>query len=300
MFKGLSAFPLTPIKNGVVNETAFIRIIRMLASSNVDSIGALGSTGSYAYLDTGARKRVAELAVENAAEIPVIVGVGAVSTSEVLKNVRGAEEAAAAGLLLAPMTYQPLTEDEVFELFRTVTDSTELPVVLYDNPGTTHFSFTTELYARIAALPGIASIKIPGLSMSDVQMQARVNEIRAAIPDKVTIGISGDAFAAQGIAAGCDAWYSVLAGTLPVLAQSISSSGFSGNFSEALAASDRLQALWNLYFEHGGSIRVMDAIAQELNLVDSPSCLPLPLKPISETAKATVREVLKASDVPLP
>ena len=59
------------------------------------------------------------------------------------------------------MTYQPLTDDDVFELFRTVTANSSLPVIVYDNPGTTHFTFTTELYGRIAELPGIASIKIP-------------------------------------------------------------------------------------------------------------------------------------------
>jgi 4-hydroxy-tetrahydrodipicolinate synthase len=62
------------------------------------------------------------------------------------------------------MSYQPLTDDDVFELFRTVTEHTELPVIVYDNPGTTQFTFSTDLYARIARLPGIASIKIPGVS----------------------------------------------------------------------------------------------------------------------------------------
>lgn len=44
------------------------------------------------------------------------------------------------------MAYQPLTEDDVFQLFRTVTALSSLPVVVYDNPGTTHFTFSTKLY----------------------------------------------------------------------------------------------------------------------------------------------------------
>src|SRR5688572_32103069 len=55
-------------------------------------------------------------------------------SSDVLANVRSAEEAGASGILLAPMTYQPLTPDDVFELFRTVTERTHLPVIVYDNP----------------------------------------------------------------------------------------------------------------------------------------------------------------------
>lgn len=298
MFKGLSAFPLTPIKNGVVDEAAFIRIIRMLASSDVDSIGVLGSTGSYAYLDKATRAKVAELAVENSAEKPVIIGIGAFSTAQVLENIRAAEKAGAAGLLLAPLNYLPLTEDEVFEIFRTVTGATDLPVVLYDNPGTTHFTFSINLYARIAALPGVASIKIPGIPLSSDEMRKRVSEIRSAIPENVTIGISGDAYAAQGIAAGCDAWYSVLAGTLPEVALSIARKGFAGDFSGAIEVSNSLNGLWEFNIEQGGSIRVVAAIAEELGLVSEP-CLPLPLQPMTSAAKAKLREVLKASGVPL-
>ena len=104
-------------------------------------------------------------------------------------NAENAEQAGASGLLLAPMTYQPLTDDDVFELFRTVTAHSPLPVIVYDNPGTTHFTFSTELYGRIAELPGIASIKIPGVPADPQQARARVEEIRAVVPKHVTIGL---------------------------------------------------------------------------------------------------------------
>ena len=163
MFTGLSAFPITPLVQDAVDEAAFIRLVERLSEAKVDSITALGSTGSYAYLSSEERSRVAHLAVENAGGTPVIVGVGALRTSQVLTNADNAERARASALLLAPMTYQPLTDHDVFELFRTVSAHSSLPVVVYDNPGTTHFTFSAGLYERIADLPGIASIKIPGV-----------------------------------------------------------------------------------------------------------------------------------------
>ena len=137
MFTGLSAFPLTPLADDAIDEPAFIRLIERLAEAKVDSITALGSTGSYAYLSGEERSRVAHLAVEHAGGTPVFIGVGALRTSHVLANAEKAEQAGASGLLLAPMTYQPLTDDDVFELFRTVTANSSLPVIVYDNPGTT-------------------------------------------------------------------------------------------------------------------------------------------------------------------
>ena len=234
MFTGLSAFPLTPLADDAVDEHAFVRLIERLSEAKVDSITALGSTGSYAYLSGEERSRVARLAVEHAGDTPVFIGVGALRTSHVLANAENAERAGASGVLLAPMTYQPLTDDDVFELFRTVTAGSSLPVIVYDNPGTTHFTFTTELYGRIAELPGIASIKIPGVPVDPEQAQARVQEIRAAVPAHVTIGVSGDAKAAAGLAAGCDAWYSVIGGTLPALAMRITRAALEGRASECV------------------------------------------------------------------
>ncbi|MHA7278126.1 dihydrodipicolinate synthase family protein [Arthrobacter sp. MDT2-2] len=291
MFTGLSAFPLTPFAGDEVDETAFARLIERLATAGVDSITALGSTGSYAYLTPEERSRVAQLAVEHAAGTPVVIGIGALRTSQVLTNAATAEKAGAAGLLLAPMTYQPLTEDDVFALFRTVTAHSSLPVIVYDNPGTTHFTFTPELYGRIAELPGIASIKIPGVPAEPAEARTRVGKIRAVLPDHVTIGVSGDARAATGLAAGCDAWYSVIGGTLPVLALGITRAAREGRFSDAIAESERLAPLWELFSGFGGSIRVVSAIAEHLALAPA-SSLPLPLQGLTEAQRDRVAEVI--------
>lgn len=65
MFTGLSAFPLTPLTETGIDETAFAALVGRLAAAGVDSIGALGSTGSYAYLTREERARAARIAVEH-------------------------------------------------------------------------------------------------------------------------------------------------------------------------------------------------------------------------------------------
>lgn len=290
-FTGLSAFPLTPIKDDAVDDAAFIRLVDRLAAADVESITALGSTGSYAYLNTAERARVVELAVEHAQHVPVLAGIGALRTSDVLTHAENAQRAGAFGLLLAPMSYQPLTEDEVYSLFRTVTQNASVPVAVYDNPGTTRFTFSTELYGRIATLPGIASIKIPPVSEDLHQAWARVNEVRAVIPEHVTLGISGDPTAATGLLAGCDAWYSVLAGTLPQAAQRLIRPAIAGDADPAMTESQRLAPLWDLFTAHG-SLRVVAAIAEHLGLTDHPN-LPSPLRGLPPTARHQLRGVLE-------
>lgn len=128
--RGLSAFPLTPIAQDAVDEAAFVGIVERVATAGVDSITALGSTGSYAYLDRAERRRVVELAASAAGGVPVIAGIGHVRTREVLRHLDDAQTAGATGVLLAPMTYQALTDDEVYELFADVDAASSVPVVV--------------------------------------------------------------------------------------------------------------------------------------------------------------------------
>ena len=65
MFSGLSAFPLTPVNYHGVDERAYVQLVERLAQAKVDSIGALGSTGSYIYLSREERAKAASLAVNH-------------------------------------------------------------------------------------------------------------------------------------------------------------------------------------------------------------------------------------------
>ncbi|GGC87893.1 dihydrodipicolinate synthase family protein [Tersicoccus solisilvae] len=296
MFTGLSAFPLTPLRRDgrggeTVDDAAFVRLIDRLTAARVDSITALGSTGSAAYLDAAERAHVARLAVDHAGDVPVVVGIGALRTAHAVAHAEAAQRAGAAGLLLAPLTYQPLTDDEVVGLYRDVTAATALPVIVYDNPTTTRVTFSLDLYARIGALPGIASIKIPGVPEDPDRARDHVRAIRSVLPEHVTIGVSGDARAAAGLTAGCDAWYSVLAGTLPVPARRITDAVRQGRPEEATAESARLQPLWALFAAYG-SIRVIAAVAEHLGLAPV-DCLPLPLRGLTADQRADLARVVE-------
>lgn len=296
MFSGLSAFPLTPMNERGLDESAFVRLIGRLATANVDSIGVLGSTGNYAYLTMAERARVVQLAVEHAGKIPVMVGIGALRTRDVLTLADDAQSAGASGVLLAPMSYQPLSADEVFGLYETVTQALSVPLCVYDNPRTTQFVFSDELHGQIAQLPNVASIKIPGVPENAAEARARVERLRAQIPSHVTVGVSGDASAANGLNAGCDVWYSVIGGLFPVTALAITRAAQVGSAKEATRLSERLQPLWELFTEHGGSLRVVAAAAELLQLVDHP-CLPLPLKALSGEERQRLATLINELDL---
>ncbi|NUU64863.1 dihydrodipicolinate synthase family protein [Enterobacteriaceae bacterium BIT-l23] len=287
MFTGLSAFPLTPLRDGLPDQAAFVGLIARLRRAGVDSISILGSTGCAPYLSQQERAEVTRWAIAAAEGIPVIVGISALSTREVVQLARDAEQAGASGVLLAPFSYQPLTEEEVFHLYETVTHQSSLPLCVYDNPRVTRFEFSDALYARIAELPGVASFKIPGGPANPNAARERVEKLRALLPAHITQGVSGDACAATGLNAGCDAWYSVIGGLFPDQALEITRAEPPG----AIALSERLTPLWAL-FTRFGSLRCIASAAEILGLA-APPCLPAPLRALEGEARQELAEVLK-------
>ncbi len=292
MFFGLSAFPLTPMYDHAVDEEAFAALIQRLVDAEVDSIGVLGSTGNYAYLTVEERKNVAQIAVQHANTIPVMIGISALNLRDVLVNAENAQKAGASAVLLTPMSYQPLTENEVYQLYEVVTSKLSVPLCVYDNPRTTHFHFSDELHGRIAQLPNVRSIKIPGVPTDPQAAFERVNRLRALIPKHVSIGVSGDACAANGLNAGCDVWYSVIGGLYPKVAKAMTSSAQRGDKQEVLRLSERLTPMWELFHRNGGSLRVVAGAAEIQHLVKAP-CLPLPLKALEGKARKELAAILE-------
>jgi 4-hydroxy-tetrahydrodipicolinate synthase len=290
MFTGLSAFPLTPMDESSIDAKAFCQLVSQLADAKVNSIGVLGSTGSYPYLTHEERNLVTRLAVESAQGTPVVVGIGALRTKDVLKLSEDAQKAGASGLLLAPVSYQKLTEDEVFSHYQAVSNNSAIPICIYDNPTTTHFEFSDVLHGRIAALPNIAAIKIPPVSHHLDEAKERVARLRSHIPHHVTIGISGDHAGATGLNAGCDAWYSVIGGLFPLPILEIVNASQRGDIEEVNRLSERLEPIW-AFFRRYGSLRVVATIAELRGLVKEP-CLPLPIKSLAGEERQRLNECI--------
>ena len=291
IFRGLSAFPLTPADaDGVVDTNAFAVMIERLVAAGVDSIAVLGSTGTYAYLDRSERSRALACAVETVAgRVHLIAGIGAMRTSWVKELARDAERLGADGLLLAPVSYAPLTQDEVFAQFDATAAATGLPICIYNNPSTTHFSFSPELVSRLSHLANIAAIKMP--LPADGDFAGEIGRLRSSCREGLNVGYSGDWGAASALLAGADAWYSVVAGLLPVPSLRLTRAGLSSDREATTAADAAFQPLWAVFRTHG-SLRVMYVIADQLGL--RPGQPPLPIQPLDSSVGLAVAKAMEA------
>ncbi|GLK79122.1 dihydrodipicolinate synthase family protein [Methylopila turkensis] len=288
LFYGLSAFPLTPADDqGRVDTNTLARLLDRLCEARVDSIGLLGSTGVYAYLTREERRRAVAAAVDCVSgRAPLIVGVGALRTDQAQALARDAEAAGADGLLMAPVSYTPLTQDEAYEHFRAVASVSDLPLCIYNNPGTTHFTFGAELLGRLSEIESIRAVKMPLPVNGD--FAGEIAPLRART--RFAVGYSGDWGMAASMLAGADAFYSVLGGMLPQPALALVRAAQAGDAEEARRIDATLAPLWDA-FKVYGSLRVMYALLGILGL--GTAAPPRPILPLGSDVQRGVASAVE-------
>jgi 4-hydroxy-tetrahydrodipicolinate synthase len=234
------------------------------------------------------RRAIAAAAEALGGRTPIIVGVGALRTDEAMALARDAQEAGADGVLLAPVSYTPLTDEEVFQHFVAVAGASGLPLCIYNNPGTTHFSFSDALIARLAEVPRIVAVKNP--SPAPDEAKAKVAALRARVPEGFALGYAADWGAADAVLAGGVAWYSVVGGLLPRPALALMRAAQAGDAGEVRRLGAGFAPLWEL-FRHYGGLRVVYAGANLLGLTDAQP--PRPILPLGAGERARVERVLE-------
>ena len=290
---GLSAFPVTPADaDGVVDVAALRRLVARLCAAGVDSIGLLGSTGSYPYLSRAERRRAIDAALaETGGRVPVLVGIGALRTDETFALAQDAKAAGASAGLLAPVSYTPLTDDEVFEHFAAIAKS-GLPLCIYDNFSTTHFTFRPALVGRLSAIDGVVAFK--GTAPGGAETQAHLAALRGVVPRGFSVGASFDVNCTEAMIAGADVWYSVAAVLFPERILAITRAVAAGDHAEARRLDAALSPLWDLFRDYS-SLRVVYACLGLLGLGQAEP--PRPILPLGEAAREKIAATLVVLDL---
>lgn len=280
LFTGISAFPLTPADEGgrLLPKLMTSHLDRIL-DAGVDSICLLGSTGAYPYFSQQQRENIVEVALRHiSGKAPVIVGVGALRTDTAAALARHAAASGADGILLAPISYQRLTEEEVFTHFSSVARAGNLPLCIYNNPSTTNYTFSHQLLARLSAVPNIVAVKMP--LPADGDFAAEIKKLHQICADGFSVGYSGDWGCAEALLAGADCWFSAIASVLPEACVKLTTAAISGDVGKARRIDQAFSGLWALLKEYG-SFRVSLAIANQL---DGDGLLPpLPVLPLPDS-----------------
>jgi 4-hydroxy-tetrahydrodipicolinate synthase len=211
MWKGVMAALVTPMTAAEEVDLGRLGdIVEYLIAAGVQGLVPLGSTGEYYALSPGERAAVVKATLAAAAEtVPVVVGVNAGSTRDVVAHAREAETLGADGVMLAAPYYSLPTPDELFEHFRIVDGAIGIPIMLYNCPGRTGVDMTPALVERLAALKNIRYIKE---STGDI---ARIGEILRRVGGQMRVFCGCDTLALESLRRGAVGWVGGVVNVLP-------------------------------------------------------------------------------------
>jgi 4-hydroxy-tetrahydrodipicolinate synthase len=187
MFRGTFTALVTPFRNGAIDAVAFEKLIDNQIASGVTGVVAVGTTGESPTLSHEEREELIRLAVTTAKKrCLVLAGTGSNATQHAVADTKRAEKLGADGALLVAPYYNKPSQEGLFRHFKTIAQATSLPIMLYNIPGRCGVDIGPDTVTRLAKeCSNIVSIKEASGSVE------RVSELRARLPESVTI-LSGD------------------------------------------------------------------------------------------------------------
>ena len=207
----------TPTANDgeAIDEKRLREEIDFQIENGVDGICVFGSTGGNGSFTDDEMKKTTALAVKHAAgRISVIAGTGARTTSACISLSRHAQDSGCDGIMVLPVSYWPLTPDEVRDHYERVSRAVKLPICVYNNPWTTGLDMKPDFLAQLSKLDNVSCIKE---STGDL---SRISAIRAILGDSVTLIAGWESTSLQAFSAGATGWAPVCTNFAPKLATS--------------------------------------------------------------------------------
>ncbi|AUX94363.1 4-hydroxy-tetrahydrodipicolinate synthase [Mixta gaviniae] len=287
MFTGSIVALVTPMDDkGNVCRASLKKLIDYHVESGTSAIVSVGTTGESATLSHDEHGDVVMLTLELAdGRIPVIAGTGANATAEGISLTKRFENTGVIGCLTVTPYYNRPTQEGLYQHFKAIAESTDLPQMLYNVPSRTGCDMLPETVARLAKIKNIIGIKEATGNLS------RVSQIQELVDDEFVLVSGDDATALDFMQLGGHGVISVTANIAAREMTELCRLARAGHFAEARHLNQRLMHLHQKLFVEPNPVPVKWA-AKKLGLIATDT-LRLPMVPLSGAASPVVEQALK-------
>lgn len=212
-FKGIIAYPITPFdENDTINLPLFRNMVEKLVTTGNHGIASLGSAGVMPYLSDDEKEAVTEATIQQVnGRIPTLIGVSNLTTERTVHHAQFAEKAGADAVMIIPMSYWKLTDDEIVAHYDAVAKKISIPIMAYNNPATGGVDMSPVLLKRLLEIPNVTMIKE---STGDIQ---RMHFLRKELGEDVAFYNGSNPLALAAFAAGARGWCTAAPNLIPKL-----------------------------------------------------------------------------------
>lgn len=270
-FKGLGVAMITPFeKDGSIDYAALGKMIDYVIDGGVGYIVALGTTAETPTLYIPERVAIADFVKKRVAgRVPLVIGVGGNSTSEVLDQLHEIDLEGADAILSVTPYYNKPSQEGLYQHFKCVAEASPLPIILYNIPGRTGVNMLPETTLRIARdFKNVIGVKE---ASGNIEQIARVIDGR----DEGFLVLSGDdGMAVEVMRRGGEGVISVAANLFPVQFGHCISLAAERRFDEADKAYEPFDGVVKALFAEGNPTGIKCALKAK-GLIGGTMRLPL-------------------------
>ncbi len=253
---GATTALITPFKNGVLDEATFAKLIQRQINNGIDAVCPVATTGESATLSYEEDRRCIEIAVEvcKGTQTKVLAGAGSNATHEAVEMAKYAQKAGADAIFSVSPYYNKPSQEGLYQHYKTIASSVELPFMLYNVPGRTGVDIAADTVKRLFDdVPNIMGIKEATGSIE------RTVELLAKIPELYVFS-GDDAIDFPIIASGGKGITSVTANLLPDMKSKLAHAALAGDFKTAKALNDELYDINKVLFCESNPIPIKAAM----------------------------------------
>lgn len=135
---------------GNFDKDGMARVIDFLIEEGVNGLFLLGSGGEFSQMSFNMRKEVAEFSISYINQrVPVLVGTGSNSTDESILLSKHAQNHGADGVVIINPYYWSLSEENILKHYKSICNSIDIPVILYNFPNLTGQDLSPDLVLKL-------------------------------------------------------------------------------------------------------------------------------------------------------
>jgi 4-hydroxy-tetrahydrodipicolinate synthase len=290
MITGSLVALVTPMfSDGSIDWDSLDNLLEFHIENGTSAIVIVGTTGESSTLDMAEHEQVIKYTVGKCqGRVPVIAGTGGNSTSEAIHLTAAAKRVGADAALIVTPYYNKPSQEGLYQHFKKIAESVDLPQILYNVPGRTACDMLPETVLRLAEVPNIVGIKE---ATGDIE---RAKYLIAHVPEGFAVYSGDDATATELMLAGGQGDISVTANVSPKAMASMCAAALAGDRELAERLNMSLQPLHQQLFLEANPVPVKWAL-HLMGLI--PDGIRLPLVPLDGQYHEAVTQAMMESGI---
>lgn len=286
-FKGMGVALITPFKeDGSVDYPALIRMVDHLVQNGADFLCVLGTTAETPTLTKEEKQEITRLVVDRVnGRIPIMLGCGGNNTQAIIDSLKNDDFTGIDAILSVVPYYNKPSQEGIYQHYKAIAQSTDLPIVLYNVPGRTGVNMTAETTLRIARdFKNVIAIKEASGNIT------QMDDIIKNKPENFDVISGDDGITFPLITLGAVGVISVIGNAFPKEFSRMTRLALQGDYANALKIHHSFTELFSLLFVDGNPAGVK-AMLNAMGMIENR--LRLPLVPTRITTFEKMRQILQ-------